>query len=556
MYIAHFGLNRPPFKITPDTTLFYSGGERGSVLEALSYVVMSGEGITKVIGEVGAGKTMLCRMLEEKLPADQVETIYIANPSISPENILNVLAFEVGLVQQPVSKLEAMQLLQRWLLEKHAANRYVVVLIEEAQGMPLETLEEIRLLSNLETEQGKLLQIVLFGQPELDAKLNDNAIRQLKERIAHNFYLNPLNRDQIKEYLNFRVRNAGYHGPDLFNEEVTRQIARYSLGLIRRINILADKILLAAYAAGTTQLTASLVRKAAADCQFSKIGAGWFKKSWLFPGVGLLAGVLIGSGLWWALSEDEQTERLSSTPNRPVKVEPERNPRAQPEKPVVPTAAPVKDVMSEIQAVPDSDSLSEEVDKVLNDSAVTEDLSESSPFVKVEAKAETAEQASIVEIAVAQTLKEEPEIQPDSPQSEPENVSPEEPVVVDESNTDDNTSTQRDLLKYRLSATLNWLDEPGSDRYSIQLMTLRRESYANLNEYLKELPNTIELSDIFVYETKIGGESMYGVLYQAFRTRAEAQEKLKNMPPLFEQFEPFLLRTVRGLRTEVARSNS
>lgn len=270
MYQQHFGLSRAPFRITPDTSLFYSGGERGSVLQALSYAILSGEGIVKVIGEVGTGKTMLCRMLEYTLP-EHVDTIYIANPNISPENILNVVAFEAGLIGEPRDKLAVMQLLQRWLLEKHIQGRQVTVLIEEAQGMPIETLEEIRLLSNLETERDKLLQIVLFGQPELDEKLSHSQIRQLTERIVHNFYLNPFGKDQIKDYLNFRVRSAGYHGPDLFNETVSKVIGQYSKGLIRRINILAEKTLLAAYVEGTTALKRRHARKAAGDSRFTAI---------------------------------------------------------------------------------------------------------------------------------------------------------------------------------------------------------------------------------------------------------------------------------------------
>jgi len=184
MYLEHFGLKRPPFKITPDTSLFYSGNKRGAALEALKYAICSGEGIIKVVGEVGSGKTMLCRMLEIEL-GDDIDVVYIANPSLSPDNILHVIAFELKLsITSNSSKLEVMQKLQTYLLEKHAHNKQVVVFVEEAQGMPIETLEEIRLLSNLETNDDKLLQMVLFGQPELDEKLRNNSIRQLKERIT------------------------------------------------------------------------------------------------------------------------------------------------------------------------------------------------------------------------------------------------------------------------------------------------------------------------------------------------------------------------------------
>ena len=171
MYEDYFGLERPPFKITPDTSLFYDGGKRGDILAALVYAIHRGEGIIKVVGEVGSGKTMLCRMLQLKLP-DTVEIVYIANPSVSAEDILFVIAHELSLqVTKEASKHEVMHLLQDYLLQRHMENKQVVLFIEEAQGMPLDTLEEIRLLSNLETDENKLLQIILFGQPELDQNL-------------------------------------------------------------------------------------------------------------------------------------------------------------------------------------------------------------------------------------------------------------------------------------------------------------------------------------------------------------------------------------------------
>ena len=162
MYLEHFGLKRQPFKITPDTSLFFKGSKRGAALEALKYAVISGEGIIKVVGEVGSGKTMLCRMLEVELP-DNIEVVYIANPSLSPENILHVIAFELHLdINNQTNKLEVMQKLQEYLVDKHSKGKQVVVFVEEAQSMPLETLEEIRLLSNLETSQHKLLQMILL----------------------------------------------------------------------------------------------------------------------------------------------------------------------------------------------------------------------------------------------------------------------------------------------------------------------------------------------------------------------------------------------------------
>jgi len=271
MYQEHFGLTRPPFKITPDTSLFYEGNQRGAALDALTYAIKSGEGIIKVVGEVGSGKTMLCRMLEVRL-ANEVDVIYIANPSLSPDNILHVIAHELQLeVSNEMSKVDVMHRIQKHLLEKHASNRQVVLFVEEAQSMPIETLEEIRLLSNLETDENKLLQMILFGQPELDEKLAVPHIRQLKERITHSFNLSPFPQDDTLQYLNFRLRAVGYKGPDVFNKKTANIVKKYSAGLTRRINIIADKSMLAAFSEGSHTITASHVKSAAIDSEFNGV---------------------------------------------------------------------------------------------------------------------------------------------------------------------------------------------------------------------------------------------------------------------------------------------
>lgn len=298
MYQEHFGLSRPPFKITPDTSLFFEGNQRGAALDALMYAIKSGEGIIKVVGEVGSGKTMLCRMLEVRLAGD-VDVIYIANPSLSPDNILQVIAHELQLdVNNEMSKVDLMQRIQAHLLEKHAANRQVVLFVEEAQSMPIDTLEEIRLLSNLETDENKLLQMVLFGQPELDDKLSQPHIRQLKERITHSFYLSPFPPDDTLQYLNFRLRAVGYKGPDVFNKKTAGVVKKYSNGLTRRINIIADKTLLAAFSEGSHTVTPSHVKTAAQDSEFrkpsNKPALFWLIGGVLLLGAALVAGFYLG----------------------------------------------------------------------------------------------------------------------------------------------------------------------------------------------------------------------------------------------------------------------
>jgi MSHA biogenesis protein MshM len=292
MYLEHYGLDRSPFKITPDTSLFYKGNKRGAALEALKYAITSGEGIIKVVGEVGSGKTMLCRMLEVELP-ENVEIGYIANPSLSPENILHVIAFELKLnITNQSTKLEVMQELQSYLLEKHTQNKQIVIFVEEAQSMPIETLEEIRLLSNLETNENKLLQMVLFGQPELDEKLRTPSIRQLKERITHSFYLDPFPGKDIYKYLNYRMRVVGYKGPDIFSKNVSNRIEKKSEGLTRRINILADKALLAAYSDGDHGIKSKHINLAARDSDFGQ------HYNWKPIALSLMALVVIMAAVW------------------------------------------------------------------------------------------------------------------------------------------------------------------------------------------------------------------------------------------------------------------
>ena len=301
MYEEYFGLDRPPFKITPDTSLFYEGGKRGDILAALVYAIHRGEGIIKVVGEVGSGKTMLCRMLQLKLP-DTVEIVYIANPSVSPEDILFVIAHELSLsVSRDASKHEVMHQLHDYLLQRHMENKQVVLFIEEAQGMPIDTLEEIRLLSNLETDQHKLLQIILFGQPELDQNLSQQSIRQLRERITHNFNLEPLTQDEIHNYLNFRMREVGYTGPELINRSVAKKVEQHSEGLLRRINIIADKILLSAFAEGTHNLSAKHVSAAVNDSTFDQETGGKSRKLWwlgLIAVIALLFALMQARTLW------------------------------------------------------------------------------------------------------------------------------------------------------------------------------------------------------------------------------------------------------------------
>jgi MSHA biogenesis protein MshM len=271
LYLDHFGLNEPPFRITPHPDFFFDGADRGATLEGLLYAILHDEGIVKVSGEIGSGKTTLCRVMMERLPAE-VETVFLANPSYSRSEILHAIAEELGLPAGNDPALPALRVLQDKLLELYAAGKRVVVMIDEAHAMPEDTLEQVRLLSNLESSRHKLLQIVLFGQPELDDSLAKPSMRQLKDRITHSFRTRPLVGDEVGKYVAFRMRAAGYKGPDIFSSSAIAAITRASSGLSRRINVLCDKALLAAFAANTHGVTPREVRAAVADSDFAPVG--------------------------------------------------------------------------------------------------------------------------------------------------------------------------------------------------------------------------------------------------------------------------------------------
>lgn len=361
IYLDHFGLSEAPFKITPHTEFFFAGANRGETLEALIYAITSGEGIVKVVGEVGSGKTMLCRVLMERLPKT-VETIYLAVPSLTRDEMLAVIADDLGIETQGAHTTKLVRALQARLIDIHAEGKQVVALIDEAHAMPMETLEEIRLLSNLETSQHKLMQIVLFGQPELDQHLSQPHMRQLRERITHAFNLLPLPARDIRDYLNFRMRAAGYKGPDLFNKDTLDLITDASEGLTRRINIYADKTLLAAYAEGTHTLSANHVRAAISDTQIVPQDNRRNRKPvWIAAGAGLAAGLLIG---FFAGREtgagisDGAGKAMAASATKPAQTaavasSPPPAPAVSPKQPAAgPTLAPVQQPQAAANATP------------------------------------------------------------------------------------------------------------------------------------------------------------------------------------------------------------
>jgi MSHA biogenesis protein MshM len=266
MYHNHFALREPPFGLTPDTSFAFACTPHQEALNTLLIATANGEGFMKVTGEVGTGKTLLCRRFLMQLDADTVSA-YIPNPLLDPHGLLLALAEELHVpFSHDTDNEHALQkILNHALLNYARAGKRVIVCLDEAQAMPLETLESLRLLSNLETEKRKLLQVVLFGQPELDEKLRHHAVRQLQQRITFEYHLSPLSRREVDFYVSHRLRVAGYMGDRLFKASALQALYRASRGIPRLINVLAHKAMLAAYGEGLHYISATHVRKAAND---------------------------------------------------------------------------------------------------------------------------------------------------------------------------------------------------------------------------------------------------------------------------------------------------
>lgn len=495
MYYAHFGLKQPPFKITPNTEFFFSGGNRGAILDALVYAINSGEGIIKVVGEVGSGKTMLCRMLQTLLP-NKVESVYLANPSVAPEDVLHAIAFELQLkLPKKADRLQVMQVLQSYLLERHAEAKQVVIFVEEAQGMPIATLEEIRLLSNLETKNDKLLQIVLFGQPELDANLNQTHIRQLRERITHSFNLGPLSEKEVGEYLIFRLRAAGYFGPHLFTPAAICILSIAAEGLVRRVNILADKALLAAFSENVYQVTPKHVMAAIRDSEFGAIYVkSQSKRRWL---AGVAAVVLAGVGigyLAYALSDPE-----SAAGDRQAKT---RSSTSQ----VVSQPA---DAMENHQAAAIA-----VVQTPLAAEVVQVTQTAQPQVAQPQAVAAPAVANKPAQAAVAEALQPQPE---------------------------------QSLLQQRLSAGQDWLAQSPETRVTVQLMGGADEQ--QMEAQLKALGQQLELNKIYLFRTTESGRPFMIVTYGSYPDWNAGAQARRELPRALHAYQP-KLRSAGGIIKE------
>jgi MSHA biogenesis protein MshM len=298
MYSKHFGLREAPFSITPDTSYFFTSPHSQEALNTLLVAAKSGEGFIKITGEVGTGKTLLCRKFIATVGPDFV-TAYIPNPYLEPRTLMLALADELEVpLERDVDQHQLLKSITHRLMELARDGKQVLMLLDEAQAIPTESLEALRLLTNLETEKRKLLQIVLFGQPELNQHLQANSIRQLAQRITFHYHLGPLSRDDIEYYLAHRLRVAGYAGGRLFSRGAIAGLYKASGGIPRLVNIMANKALMLCYGEGKQEVTRRHVSLAASDTVTPQSsGLRW---AWMAGGVSLL---IAACGLTWALTK-------------------------------------------------------------------------------------------------------------------------------------------------------------------------------------------------------------------------------------------------------------
>lgn len=279
MYLYHFGLRELPFTLTPNTQFYLGLESHNEALAVLTTALKSGEGFIKVCGEVGTGKTLLCRKVLNELPEHFV-TAYIPNPYLKPDELRRAVAVELGVKQaQRMSTQLLTQRIQNRLLELHGQGHSVVLILDEAQALPAESLEALRLFTNLETETRKLLQVVLFAQPELDQRLAEQQFRQLKQRITFSYRLRSLTANEVEHYIQHRMKVAGYKGASLFSSGICQKITKASQGIPRLVNILCHKTLMLSFGQGQYLISKAHVKAAIADTE--GVAEQWPIKQWL-----------------------------------------------------------------------------------------------------------------------------------------------------------------------------------------------------------------------------------------------------------------------------------
>lgn len=559
LYLAHFGLREAPFKITPAADFFYSGGRRGEILHALLYAMNAGEGIMMVSGEVGSGKTMLLRTLLEKLPP-KIDTIFIANPSLSGQEILYNICEDLGL-EASETRPDTVRMLQNHLIKRYHEGYKVIAFIDEAQAIPDESLEELRLLTNLETDRDKLLQIVLFGQPELEEKISQQHMRQLRERITVKLELQPFDRLDVREYMATRLRAAGYNGAPIFTNESCRLIAAISQGLSRRINVLADRAMLSAYARESHKVQLSDVRRAIKDVNFGQMRYRSEQSRRLSKqitiGLSILAIIFIG---WVVDARYLRPPSIVPAADTPAVAETDDAAQAgsgvatsatsgevPPPEPTFPASEPRADINASAATTATEPSVDGGADTQTNQDRAAlqtaiDDLRRGDE--------------SLVEGDFADQLAAVAESHEQTPQNNAEELDSGDGASFADA-TDPNPHIQAgnidnprwswmptgSYVRGRLNATETWLkSNRNTSLHTVRLLTVDQSRSVFLEKFLRYFADFYSIRNVMVYPVRLQSGEKFVVTYGIYPSPDEARVFIRNIPYYFTGGTPFAQR--------------
>lgn len=534
MYFEHFGLSQPPFKIVPNHEFYYSGGSRADILNKLVYAITCNDGLfIKIVGEPGTGKTMLAHMLEINQPAE-LEIYKIPGLSFQKSETPWVIAAAMGLNLGKLNYERAVLVLQQHLARKQRQGRKVSLFIDEAQTVTAAALDEIYRFASPENEPFKVMQVVMFGQPELDSLLNQPQLRHLKDQVTHAFTLKHLDLEETGDYLLFRMRTAGYRGPQVFSRKSLKLIYMASKGSIRRINILADKGLLAAYLANKHLVDSEQVGVALKESWFEPPKTGFLPRIYLAL---FLLSLLLTAALWLMKWQAGNARPVSEIPTTVLSA-----------RPVVPPPAPDAKEPAKVEQPMLSMPLAVVV------SSVQAEVVESSPSAVKETPVTVGKRggANKVEkvhgdILIPASAKKKPAIAHDSDSN---NKKDEEKVTSSPPSSGMSPSGEN-ALQSRLEKSLEWLRKQDDGHFTVQL-AIASPDHAIAEMQRINVKSQIKPDQLAVYRTFVDGKPTVSIVSGIYPTMREAREAVASLPPLLLEYSP-LIRSFKGIRTEISK---